>query len=92
MNIVNIVKKKQSEGHKIIDGLGLIINEVVGLSNRERECLLYLLQGSTAKQTAKSIGISNRTVETHISNIKVKLGLKNKGEIVFYLFKEFFIA
>jgi DNA-binding CsgD family transcriptional regulator len=52
------------------------------LSKRESECLHYLVQGKTAKQTAQILSISHRTVETYIENLKLKLKCKNKAELM----------
>jgi len=51
------------------------------LSRREIECLQCLLDGLTAKDTAKLLFLSKRTVETYIANIKYKLDCRKKGEI-----------
>ncbi len=42
------------------------------LSKREQECLFYVLREKTAKQIAKILGLSFRTVEFYIENIKNK--------------------
>lgn len=51
------------------------------LSKREKECILYLLQGKTAKETALALDLSYRTIEYYFENIKKKLGCSNKREI-----------
>lgn len=52
------------------------------LTNREIECLFYVVRGKTANQIAKILFISKRTVETHIANIKSKLGCVNKSDLI----------
>lgn len=52
------------------------------LSVREKDCLQYLIQGMTAKETAKQLNLSPRTVETYIDSIKLKFGCRNKMEIM----------
>lgn len=44
------------------------------LTPRENEILSYIRDGLTAKQTARKIGCSYRTVELHREHIKQKLG------------------
>lgn len=53
-----------------------------GLTNREIECLFYAVRGKTASQIGKILSISKRTVETHINNIKSKLGCVTKSDLI----------
>ena len=53
----------------------------LSLTPREKECLSLQLHGKTAKETAKLLFISPRTVEYHFENIKNKLNCNNKKEI-----------
>jgi len=50
-------------------------------SKREFECALAIIQGKTAEETAKKLFLSRRTVETHLENLKNKLGCLNKAEL-----------
>ncbi len=50
------------------------------LSQQEYRCLKFYLNGLSAKETAKKLGISNRTVETYIEIIKNKLSCHKKSE------------
>ncbi|HEX2548820.1 MAG TPA: LuxR C-terminal-related transcriptional regulator [Gammaproteobacteria bacterium] len=52
------------------------------LSNRELECLFLQLRGKTAKQMAMVLGLSKRTIEDYLDNIKSKLGCHNKAEVL----------
>ncbi len=49
---------------------------------RELACLKYLSTGQTAKQIARSMLISPRTVEAHIENMKIKLGCHTRLELI----------
>jgi LuxR family quorum-sensing system transcriptional regulator SolR len=51
------------------------------LSERETQCLIYLLRGRTAKQTAKELGISPKSVEAHINSIKIKFDCYTRAEL-----------
>lgn len=55
--------------------------EVV-LSSQESECLRCISKGQTAKTTARNLGISFRTVETYLANIKLKSDLRHKSELI----------
>lgn len=61
-------------------------DESVYLTRREAECVAYMLYGSTAKQTAKSLNISYRTVESYINQAKEKLKLSTKEELIEFLY------
>lgn len=50
---------------------------VARLSNREREILSFLIAGQTTKRIAADLGLSERTVEVHRSNIITKLEIEN---------------
>lgn len=52
------------------------------LTQKEMDCSLLLLQGKTAKEIAKVVGISYRTIEDRINSIKTKLKAKNKADFV----------
>ncbi len=48
------------------------------LTQRERECLMWVSLGKTANETGSIIGKSQRTVEFHLNNAVRKLGAANK--------------
>jgi DNA-binding CsgD family transcriptional regulator len=52
------------------------------LTKRERECLLHTAHGKSAKSIAKILGISNRTVESYIKHLKMKLHSNNKADLI----------
>ena len=57
------------------------------LTNRESEVLQLIGRGCDTRQIANLMHISVKTVESHQSNIKEKLALKSKTELVQYAFK-----
>jgi DNA-binding CsgD family transcriptional regulator len=58
------------------------IEPSTSLTLREQEVVYQLTRGKTAKGIAITLGISYRTVEHHISNIKRKTGCLSKGELI----------
>lgn len=54
----------------------------VALSRRQAQCLYYLLRGKSAAAIAGILGLSPRTVEYYIAEIKNKMACKNKSEVI----------
>jgi len=52
------------------------------LTQREMEIVKQLAKGYTAKEIARSLDISSRTVEQHTNSIKIKLGVTRKQQII----------
>tara|TARA_R110000868_G_scaffold410505_4_gene698895 strand:- start:144359 stop:145027 length:669 start_codon:yes stop_codon:yes gene_type:complete len=52
------------------------------LSNRELECLFYLLRGHTAKMIANKLQLSPKTVEYYTEQLKNKLDCTTKPELI----------
>ncbi len=57
------------------------------LTKREREVFLLLVQNKTTKDIASDLGISEKTVRNHISNVMQKLGVKGRASAVVELLK-----
>lgn len=55
------------------------------LSLRERQVLEQLAHGKTNKEIGDCLFISKFTVDTHLRNIKEKLNLHKKGELIKYV-------
>lgn len=49
---------------------------------RQLECIELLANGYTAKMSARILGLSSRTVERHIENIKDKLNVNHRAELI----------
>mgnify|MGYP002521982284 CR=1 FL=1 len=48
------------------------------LTPREIEIFNYLVNNMTTKEIAKKLGISDKTVRNHVSNVILKLDVKNR--------------
>lgn len=57
-------------------------DRISSLSNREREVLEWLTEGSSNKAIARELEISPRTVEIHRANMMNKLGARHAAEAV----------
>jgi len=51
------------------------------LSNRERECLYYLIQGASAKEIARILALSSRTIEFYFIRMRTKFNCANRMEL-----------
>lgn len=56
--------------------------KLAALTEREREVLQLVARGLHAKEIARELGISPRTVEVHKARIMDKLGARNVAELV----------
>jgi DNA-binding CsgD family transcriptional regulator len=52
------------------------------LSARQLQCSKLLLSGKTASQIGLKLGLSKRTVEYYLDNVKAKLNCGNKVELI----------
>lgn len=57
------------------------------ISKREMECLYYLSLGKSAKEIGRILKISPRTVESYLINIRRKVGLNTKNELISLSYK-----
>jgi len=55
-----------------------------GLTQREIEILKLLARGRANKQIAAELGISEKTVRNHVSNMYEKLGIYDRSQAVLY--------
>jgi DNA-binding CsgD family transcriptional regulator len=58
------------------------------LSDRQLECLFFLLRGKSDKNTAKILHLSPRTVESYIQEIKFKMQCLTREQIIEKSFRE----
>lgn len=54
----------------------------MNLSQRELQCLSLSLRGRSARRVGAELGISQRTVEEYLNNVKVKMGVKYKTDMI----------
>lgn len=58
------------------------------LTRRELETFFYLIQGRSAKQIAKIMRLSNRTIEDYAARIRFKLNFNKTSDIIEYAIQE----
>tara|TARA_R110000868_G_scaffold251726_1_gene508462 strand:- start:800 stop:1636 length:837 start_codon:yes stop_codon:yes gene_type:complete len=52
------------------------------LSSQQGRCLVYLMQGKSAKEIARIMGLSHRTVEYYLTIIRKQLGCNSSKELI----------
>ncbi len=57
------------------------------LTEREKDIVLFLLEGKTKKEIAKILALSVSTVKTNIENIYRKFNVHNKIELLTFVIK-----
>lgn len=63
-------------------------NPLDELTEREREVLALVGRGEANKAIARTLGISERTARTHVSNILGKLGLPSRTQAALFAVRE----
>lgn len=57
------------------------------LTNKQLGCIIHLIEGKTAKEIAKILGVSYRTIEGHITKLKTRFNCHTKTELISKLLK-----
>jgi len=63
-----------------------------GLSERERDVLIFVTQGFSNKEVAERLHLSVRTVENHRARLMLKLGVRNLAELTLYAMRAGLVA
>ena len=58
------------------------------LTSREIECVFFLLKGYTNKKIANLLGISARTIETHLDKVRLKTHTHTKADLIDMILKQ----
>lgn len=66
------------------DYAGTAVEEINRLTPREQDVLRYLSTGSTNREIANGLHITESTVKIHVSNVLEKLSLRNRREAASY--------
>ena len=57
------------------------------LTQREKQVFDLLISNYSTKEIAAMLGVSDRTVRNHISNVMLKLGVKGRAQAVVELLR-----
>ena len=77
-SLMNFLNETKLQSYPVITTAG----EEIFLSERQTECLYHLTNGKTAKEIAKCLGISYRTVQTHLNIVNEKVGAYSKSSAI----------
>jgi DNA-binding CsgD family transcriptional regulator len=63
----------------------LFPRDLAPLSRRELEVALQVFAGRTNREIAAALGISAKTVESHLSSAFAKLGVRSRAQLAVYV-------
>lgn len=63
-----------------------MVAAIIGLSRRETEVLEYLLAGRSSVEIARRLFVSPYTVDKHVQHVLEKAGVRNRKELISWLF------
>jgi Response regulator containing a CheY-like receiver domain and an HTH DNA-binding domain len=70
----------------------LVLPEQLGLTQREFEIVNHIAHGSSNKEIAEQLFISEKTVKNHVSNILRKMELEDRTQVAVYAYRKGLIA
>jgi DNA-binding NarL/FixJ family response regulator len=62
------------------------------ITHCEMKILQLLCKGLTTKEIAKQLQRSPRTIETHIKNVKIKLNITTRSELISHVFDKLYVC
>lgn len=66
--------------------------EIGRLTDREREVVAWVATGRSNQEIASALGLSAETVRTHVSRAMVKLGARDRAQLVVFAIESGLIA
>lgn len=82
IGIVGISYNLTQSSQILIDDSLKKLHDKYKLSSRELDCIYYLIRGKSAREIAEKLNLSTRTIESHIINIKDKINVTSKSELI----------
>lgn len=67
----------------------ITVNPPYALTPRERDVVKYIIRGKTLRETARLLNLSKRTIESYFENVKNKIGVYSKSEVIDKLYEHF---
>lgn len=85
--IARAVRARRGPGADAGAPSGATPPEVAGLTEREHEVLVLLARGLTNDEIAGELVLGRATVKTHVSNVLMKLGLRDRVQAVVFAYE-----
>ena len=82
LELTNLLSKNEPENKFKTYTVGAAKFSEIKLSEKEHECLFYLIRGKSCKKIGKILGLSFRTIEDYLVNLKIKFNCNSKGELI----------
>ena len=60
---------------------------MIPLSQRQMDVLILLASGATTREMAEALGVSPRTVETHVKVLMSKFAIRTRAGLVGYAYQ-----
>jgi len=79
---VERARKQDTKARQLRDERLSLESQLAKLTPRERDVLAHVLTGSLNKQTAASLGTSEKTIKVHRGRIMAKLKMRSVAELV----------
>lgn len=79
-------------GHLLkIDDVAATHSDIQSLTPREREVVTFIARGFKYREIAEEMGISQKTLETHMKHVFDKLGVASRSEVTRLAFETGFV-
>ncbi|WP_044201213.1 response regulator transcription factor [Flammeovirga sp. OC4] len=85
--ITEILEGKEYYSERVRESMKYLTLETIVLSPREEQIIKYIAKGLNANDIAEMLYISVETVKTHNRNIKSKLKIENRAQLIKYAYK-----
>lgn len=82
----NQMEDTRASAVSALEAVGESLGERFGLTARERDVLVCLLEGRTYEGAGRALFVSASTVKTHARHLYEKMGVKNRDELIEFIF------
>ncbi|MGQ3887783.1 LuxR C-terminal-related transcriptional regulator [Legionella sp. CNM-1927-20] len=80
--IIGVIGLYSMQQHSSITNSICLKANSLAIYGQQRKCLKYLIQGLSAKEIAKKMNLSHRTIEYYLQILRKKLACRNKAELI----------
>ncbi len=84
-HLQNVLESKQGKAEKEREQAERMLKYQYGITKKEQEMIVLILRGCSNAEISQMNQISINTVKSHIANIFVKLGVKSRTQLVYFM-------